>query len=57
MANENLKNAQRIVRAMRERLGNSSFLYTENLFLIASSETLGWLEHYLNEVEKSGEPA
>ena len=47
-----LKNAKAIVRDMRERLGNERFLYSENMFLVATSEALGNLEHYLKEIAR-----
>jgi len=45
-----LDNAQAIVNDMRARLGNASFLYSENQFLIATSEALGNLAHYLEQI-------
>ena len=45
-----IDNAQAIVDDMRARLGNASFLYSENQFLIGTSEALGNLGHYLGQI-------
>ena len=47
-----LDNAQAIVDDMRARLGNASFLYSENQFLIGTNEALGNLGHYLNRIAR-----
>ena len=47
-----IDNAQAIVDDMRARLGNASFLYSENQFLIGTNEALGNLGHYLNRIAR-----
>jgi hypothetical protein len=42
-----------LVKEMRDRMGNARYLYTEDLFLVATSEALGNLEHHLKKAEEA----
>ena len=45
-----LNDALKILREMRDRMGNARHLYTEDLFLVATNEALGNMEHHLKNL-------